>query len=90
MQPRIHANYVRSTNGTAPDVLAYDIDRARSAVTRAIDAVRTIAPHGRDYVGRDDRLTFADLDAHRAMLRTLEQIEDELHLATMRISDMVE
>lgn len=88
-QPQIHANYVRSTIGTAADLLAYDTDLARAAVTRAIDELRKIAPHGRDYVGRDDE-HLADLDAHRAMVRTLEQIEDELSRATMRISGMVE
>lgn len=85
----IHAKYIPTTSGSAPDMLAYDLSRARAAVARAIDAVRVVAPHGRDYVARDDD-HLADLDSHRAMLRRLEAIESELSEAEERISATIE
>lgn len=72
--PRLHLN------GTSKASLLEQIDNAYTALGTAYNAVREMAPNGRDYyVYNDGMATLAKAeDQHRARLRVLDGMRREL------------
>jgi len=80
-QPTIHIN------GTGKADLLNGYRQAMAAVRLAIDAVRSTAPHGRDYyVQRDNPIQMA-MREHAERLVKLQSVFDELQALAIHVSN---
>ena len=70
---------LKSLNGSSMRTLAEDNTKAYHALEQALEKVVDAAPHGRDYVGRDD-VYQAAREEHLKSVMALKQMID-FHLA---------
>lgn len=69
----------RTLNGSSMRTLAEDHSKAYHALEEALRKVAEVAPHGRDYVGREE-LYQAARQEHDEQLRSIRKLID-FHLA---------
>jgi hypothetical protein len=75
---------ILNNNGTSKAELIDQRAHAYSALRDAIEAVKGMAPNGRDYIGDPERFTAAR-EQFRGMLATLENMREEILLDTKAI-----
>jgi hypothetical protein len=79
--PTIHLN------GTGADRLLDATTAAMAAVDAAESAVHETQPNGRDYYPQGDGVYLAAIDEHRARMRALRKVRDELGALAENIAD---
>lgn len=79
--PTIHLN------GTTKEQLLEQIENAWAAVNAAIDALKQMAPHGRDYYPQGPDAITRARDQHLARMRKLQDVCDDLETLAQAIQD---
>lgn len=75
-------------NGTSKDALVEQLRHAVEAVNRAIDAVSSAAPHGRDYYVQADKDAFTiAARQHAARVVKLSEVAKELETIAIGVLD---
>jgi len=77
-------NPVITINGTARKSLVADRLEILRAVRDAMSAMQAIAPHGRDYVGQNERYA-ADRAIYQARFALLDQLHNEIEEEALSI-----
>ena len=78
----------KSLNGSSMRTMAEDHNKAYHALEEALRMVAEVAPHGRDYIGREEVYQAARAE-HDEQLRSIRKLID-FHLAkTMHCFDQV-
>jgi len=74
-----HTFPTKSLNGSSMDTLAKDHSKAYHALEEALRLIVEVAPHGRDYIGREEVYQAARAE-HDEQLRSIRKLID-FHLA---------